>query len=171
MKKIKIIKITDLIENSMLEIEQIYFYSGLKRSYGYDILDMNYDMIYSFGNSCKKDFDEVFEEIPLNLSEKIKLFLVNIKMRIYGEINKLRYHTFNNKNIEKIILNSYDINQFDIDYKYKNYEWVIFLKEKIGDYSSGTIVIGLRNGEIEYYDEFSNIYLNIVEYFLKIKEL
>ncbi len=103
MKKIKINKITKLIKNTGLEIGKTYFYSGLKRSYGYDILDMNYDLIYSFGDSYKKDFDEVFfEEISLNLSEKIKLFLVNIKMKIFGYINKLRYHTFKNKNVQFI---------------------------------------------------------------------
>ena len=82
------------LENTKLQLDTEY-YIGLKRSYGYDVLDMNFNQVYGFGESIKEKFTDNINLLLINKNEKIKLYFYQLIDIIKGKYNHLRYHTFN----------------------------------------------------------------------------
>jgi len=93
----KKIKMNEVDEQSTLKLNTEYYYSEIKRSYGYDIIDMDYNYVFGFGDSEKKKHEEKMEVLSITFIEKVKLYFIQYKMIIEGKYNKFRYHN-NNKN-------------------------------------------------------------------------
>ena len=70
-----------------------YYYSMFKRSYGYDILNKNYEIIFSFGSDLKNEFENFYTEMKITKIEKIKIFFHQLKDFIRGQMNKFKYYT------------------------------------------------------------------------------
>ena len=68
--------------NSRLKLNTEYFYNDVKKIYGYDILDTNFEYVFGFGESVKLKFENMFKEIPMTKSDNFKLLVASLFKKI-----------------------------------------------------------------------------------------
>jgi formylmethanofuran dehydrogenase subunit A len=69
MKKIKLLRKF----HSMGIKNEIYYYSEMKKSYGYDVLNRKGYLAFGFGEQLKNEFDNYYKELNITPEERIKL--------------------------------------------------------------------------------------------------
>ncbi len=107
--KIKNKKIRNACFEGMGEIGEEYYFTGIKRRYGYDVLDKNFKIEFSLGNKeFIKELFESSEKVKFSFFEMIKCYFSYAKTIVKQECGYFK----NKKKNEKIFferMNSYDV--------------------------------------------------------------